>query len=206
VLTIFNARGDYRDPISYLPFHIVNQTAEAGLRGTEGRARGDVGRVVEVRGDRRSDGLGRGLGEVLPELAIADTLSILDDRVLLTLGGRWQSLDVNSYSATTGYRTREGRGGVDGVHRRGGRGQALDVVGVERQPLPRLHHVSRQTEVGAKYDFGTVGVGFAAFEIEQPSGFLDFAPTSVWRETKAGKAAVALTAFTGAAGEVRPSM
>ncbi len=34
VLTIFNARGDYRDPVSYLPFHIVNQTAEAGLRGT----------------------------------------------------------------------------------------------------------------------------------------------------------------------------
>ncbi len=33
--------------------------------------------------------------------------------------------------------------------------------------------VSRQTEVGAKYDFGAVGVGFAAFEIEQPSGFLD---------------------------------
>jgi iron complex outermembrane receptor protein len=33
--------------------------------------------------------------------------------------------------------------------------------------------VSRQTEVGAKYDFGVVGVGVAAFRIEQPFGFLN---------------------------------
>ncbi|WP_216073433.1 hypothetical protein, partial [Acinetobacter baumannii] len=38
-------------------------------------------------------------------IAIADTLSILDDRVLLTLGGRWQGLDVNAYNPVTGFRT-----------------------------------------------------------------------------------------------------
>lgn len=221
VLTIFNTRGDYRDPISYLPFHIVNQTAEAGLRGT-----------VETGPVKHSFGLAAvgfwqdlaqppaqtvgatsvsnlydpvsvaprstvGLSNATPRtssrinrsIAVADTLSILDDRVLLTVGGRWQSLDVNSYNAVTGFRTGSSESGAFSP------GVGLVVKPWERlslyanyiegltSPAPPVNAVnanaafpaavSRQTEVGAKYDFGSVGIGFAAFEIEQPFGFLD---------------------------------
>ncbi|MGE8131841.1 TonB-dependent receptor [Methylobacterium sp. NPDC080182] len=221
VLTIFNARGDYRDPVSFLPFHIVNQTAEAGLRGTVetgpikhsfGLAAvgfwqdlaqppaQNVGATIvsnlyaPVYAPPRStlglsDATPRTSSRINRSIAIADTLSIFDDRVLLTLGGRWQSLDVNSYNPVTGFRAGSSESGAFSP------GVGLVVKPWERlslyanyiegltSPAPPVNavnasaafpaFVSRQTEVGAKYDFGAVGVGFAAFEIEQPSGFLD---------------------------------
>ncbi|MCJ2020807.1 TonB-dependent siderophore receptor [Methylobacterium sp. E-065] len=221
VLTIFNTRGDYRDPVSYLPFHIVNQTAEAGLRGTveTGPVKHSFGlaavgfwqnlaqppaqtvgaTIVSNLYDpvyvapRSTAGLSnatpRTSSRINRSIAIADTLSILDDRVLLTLGGRWQSLDVNSYSPVSGFRTGASESGAFSP------GIGLVVKPWERlslyanyvegltSPAPPVNAVnastafsaavSRQTEAGAKYDFGSVGVGFAAFEIEQPFGFLD---------------------------------
>ncbi|GJD30672.1 Ferrichrome receptor FcuA [Methylobacterium adhaesivum] len=221
VLSIFNARGDYRDPISYLPFHIVNQTAEAGLRGTvdTGPIRHSFGlaavgfwqdlaqppaqtvgsTIVSNLYDpvyvapRSTVGLSnatpRTSSRINRSIAIADTLSAFDDRVLLTLGGRWQSLDVNSYNATTGFRTGSSDSGAFSP------GIGLVVKPLEHlslyanyiegltSPAPPVNavnasaafpaSVSRQTEVGAKYDFGVVGVGVAAFRIEQPFGFLN---------------------------------
>ncbi|WP_238311793.1 TonB-dependent receptor [Methylobacterium organophilum] len=221
VLTIFNTRGDYRDPIGYLPFYIVNQTAEAGLRGTVETgpikhsfglaavgfwqdlaqpAAQNVGATIVSNlynpvyvAPRSTIGLSnatpRTSSRINRSIAIADTLSILDDRILLTIGGRWQSLDVNSYNQTTGFRTGASESGAFSP------GVGLVVKPVERlslyanyiegltSPAPPISArnaneafpaaVSRQTEVGAKYDFGTVGVGFAAFEIEQPFGFLN---------------------------------
>ena len=221
VLSIFNARGDYRDPISYLPVHIVNQTAEAGLRGTvdTGPIRHSFGlaavgfwqdlaqppaqtvgsTIVSNLYDpvyvapRSTVGLSnatpRTSSRINRSIAIADTLSAFDDRVLLTLGGRWQSLDVNSYSATTGFRTGSSDSGAFSP------GIGLVVKPLEHlslyanyiegltSPAPPVNavnasaafpaSVSRQTEVGAKYDFGVVGVGIAAFRIEQPFGFLN---------------------------------
>ena len=221
VLTIFNTRGDYRDPVSFLPFHIVNQTAEAGLRGTveTGPVKHSFGlaavgfwqnlaqptaqtvgaTIVSNLYDpvyvalRSTAGLSnatpRTSSRINRSIAIADTLSILDDRVLLTLGGRWQSLDVNAYSPVSGFRSGASESGAFSP------GIGLVVKPLERlslyanyvegltSPAPPVNAVnassafpaavSRQTEVGAKYDFGTVGVGFAAFEIEQPFGFLD---------------------------------
>jgi len=221
VLSIFNARGDYRDPISYLPFHIVNQTAEAGLRGTvdTGPIRHSFGlaavgfwqdlaqppaqtvgsTIVSNLYDpvyvapRSTVGLSnatpRTSSRINRSIAIADTLSAFDDRVLLTLGGRWQSLDVNSYNATTGFRTGSSDSGAFSP------GLGLVVKPLEHlslyanyiegltSPAPPVNavnasaafpaSVSRQTEVGAKYDFGVVGVGIAAFRIEQPFGFLN---------------------------------
>ncbi len=250
VLTIFDARGDYRDPVSYLPFHIVNQTAEAGLRGT-----------VETGPIKHSFGLAAvgfwqdlaqppaqtvgptiisnlydptyvaprspfGLSNATPRtssrinrsVAIADTLSILDDRVLLTIGGRWQGLDVNSYNPVTGYRT-----GTSDT------GAFSPGVGLVVKPWERLSlyanyvegltspavpinavnataafpaFVSRQTEVGAKYDFGTVGVGVAAFDIEQPSGFLDSRTLVFSVDGRQRNSGVELTVF----GEPAPGM
>ncbi|MCJ2033198.1 TonB-dependent receptor [Methylobacterium sp. J-068] len=221
VLTIFNARGDYRDPISYLPFHIVNETAEAGLRGTleTGPIKHSFGLAAtgfwqdlaqpsaQTVGSTIVSNLYEpiyvaprstvGLSNATPRtssrinrsIAIADTLSAFDDRVLLTLGGRWQGLDVNSYSAVTGARTGSSDTGAFSP------GIGLVIKPIERlslyanyiegltSPAPPVNavnasaafpaSVSRQAEVGAKYDFGSVGVGFAAFRIEQPFGFLD---------------------------------
>lgn len=243
VLTIFNTRGDYRDPISYLPFHIVNRTAEAGLRGS-----------VETGPIKHSFGLAAvgfwqdlaqppaqnvgapivsnlydpvtvaprstvGLSNATPRtssrinrsIAIADTMSLFDDRVLLTVGGRWQSLDVNAYNAVTGFRTGESSSGAFSP------GVGLVVKPWERlslyanyiegltSPAPPVNAVnanaafpaavSRQTEVGAKYDFGSVGVGFAAFEIEQPFGFLDTSTLVFSVDGRQRNSGVELTVF-----------
>lgn len=243
VLTIFNTRGDYRDPISYLPFLIVNRTAEAGLRGT-----------VETGPIKHSFGLAAvgfwqdlaqppaqnvgapivsnlydpvtvaprstvGLSNATPRtssrinrsIAIADTMSLFEDRVLLTVGGRWQSLDVNAYNAVTGFRTGESSSGAFSP------GVGLVVKPWERlslyanyiegltSPAPPVNAVnanaafpaavSRQTEVGAKYDFGSVGVCFAAFEIEQPFGFLDTSTLVFSVDGRQRNSGVELTVF-----------
>lgn len=243
VLTIFNTRGDYRDPISYLPFLIVNRTAEAGLRGT-----------VETGPIKHSFGLAAvgfwqdlaqppaqnvgapivsnlydpvyvaprstvGLSNATPRtssrinrsIAIADTMSLFEDRVLLTVGGRWQSLDVNAYNAVTGFRTGESSSGAFSP------GVGLVVKPWERlslyanyiegltSPAPPVNAVnanaafpaavSRQTEVGAKYDFGSVGVGFAAFDIEQPFGFLDTSTLVFSVDGRQRNSGVELTVF-----------
>ena len=221
ILTIFNARGDYRDPISYLPMHIVNQTAEAGLRGTfeTGPIRHsfglaavgfwqdlaqptaqNVGAVIVSNlydpvtvAPRSTVGLSnatpRTSSRINRSLAVADTMSLFDERLLLTVGGRWQSLDVNSYNPVTGLRTGASESGAFspgvGVVVKPWERLSLYANYVEglTSPAPPVNAVnasaafpaavSRQTEVGAKLDLGALGLGFAAFEIEQPFGFLD---------------------------------
>ncbi|WP_449410525.1 TonB-dependent receptor [Methylobacterium komagatae] len=221
VLTLFNTRGDFRDPIGYLPMHIENETAEVGLRGTvqTGPIKHSFGlaavgfwqdlaqaptqtvgatvvsnlyapRVVAPRSSLGlSDATPRTSSRIIRGVALADTLSVLDERVLLTIGGRWQDIDVNAYNPVTGFRTGMSDSGAFSP------GVGLVVKPVERlslyanyvegltSPAPPVNavnataafpaSVSRQTEAGAKYDFGTVGVGFAAFQIEQPFGYLD---------------------------------
>nr|USU33664.1 TonB-dependent siderophore receptor [Methylobacterium sp. OTU13CASTA1] len=221
VLQIFNTRGDYRDPISFIPFHILNNTAEVGLRGTAetGAVKHSFGLAAVGFWQDQSQVPGVTVGPTIVSnlydpviaaprnaaalsrltpttalrnnrsLAIADTLSFFDDRVLLTLGGRWQDIDVKSISPTTGLRT----GASDSGAFSPGFGlvvkplEHLSVYGnyIEglTSPAPPVNAVnasaafpaavSRQTEIGAKVDFGVVGVGFAAFRIEQPFGFTD---------------------------------
>ncbi|MFD0935285.1 TonB-dependent receptor, partial [Methylobacterium trifolii] len=225
VLTIFNTRGDYRDPISFIPFRIENETVEAGLRGTveTGPVEHSFGLAAvgfwqenaQVPGINVGPTIvsnlydpvylpprtAMGLSEATPRttsranrsIAVADTLSFLEDRVLLTIGGRWQGIDTRSYSAVTGFQTGSSDSGAFSP------GVGLVVKPIERlslyanyiegltSPAPPVNAVnasaafpaavSRQTEVGAKYDFGSVGVGFAAFEIEQPFGYTD--PTTL---------------------------
>lgn len=221
ILTIFNARGDVRNPTNYIPFHIVNDTAEAGLR-----AKFETGPIKHSFGfaavgfwqdlaqppqqnvgapivsnlynpiyvaPRSALGLSnatpRTSARINSSIAVADTMSILDDRVQLTIGGRWQELVVNSYSPTTGFRTgaSESRAFSPGVGLVVKPIEGLSVYGnyVEglTSPAPPVTAqnanaafpavVSKQTEVGVKYDFGKVGVGLAAFQIEQPFGFLN---------------------------------
>ncbi|WP_187272949.1 TonB-dependent siderophore receptor [Methylobacterium sp. WL69] len=221
VLQIFNARGDYRDPISFIPFRIPNETAEVGLRGTveTGPVKHSFGIAAVGFWQDLSQVPGVTVGPTIVSnlydpviaaprspaalsrltpttamrinrsLAIADTLSFFDDRVLLTLGGRWQDIDVKSISPTTGLRTGASDSGafspgfglvVKPLERLSVYGNYIEGLTSPAPPVNAVNAsaafpaaVSRQTEIGAKYDFGTVGVGFAAFRIEQPFGFTD---------------------------------
>jgi iron complex outermembrane receptor protein len=121
-------------------------------------------------------------------VGIADTMSFLDDRVLLTVGGRWQAMGVTNYNTTTGavlptsskneavtpavalvLKPLE-KLSVYGNYIEGltSGGTAPNGTNNQGQVLPAL--VSKQIEVGAKYDFGILGVTVAAFEITRPNG------------------------------------
>lgn len=127
-------------------------------------------------------------------VAIADTLSFAEDRILLTLGGRWQDIQQKGYdtrplpsqgTVTSSYQENRFSPAValavrpfDNLTLYGNYIEALEVgqtapaVAVNAGEIfPPV--VSRQKEVGAKYDFGTVAVTAALFEIEQPSFFTD---------------------------------
>lgn len=129
-------------------------------------------------------------------VAVADTLSFNgDDRFLLTLGGRYQEIDQQSFDTRPG--TPIGRVATNYQEGRfspaitlviqpfanlsfyGNYIEALEVgptnpgiVGTNTdQVFPPV--VTRQKEVGAKYDFGTVAVTAALFEIEQPNAITE---------------------------------
>lgn len=121
--------------------------------------------------------------------AAADTASVLDDRIQLTVGGRLQYIDERSFDAdgTTSSRYRQNR--------------ISPTAALLVQPLPGLSlyanyieqlnqgptapsfatnanaifapYVATQKEVGAKYDFGRVAATLSLFEIEQPQGVVN---------------------------------
>ncbi len=127
-------------------------------------------------------------------VAVADTLSLGEDRFMLTLGGRFQDIAVNSYVT----RPVANQGSLASSYDQGRFSPAIALV---IRPFENLSFygnyiesldagpsapvtavnaneifaptVSRQKEVGAKYDFGTVSVTASLFEIEQPSAFTD---------------------------------
>lgn len=127
-------------------------------------------------------------------VGLADTLSLGDDRFLLTLGGRFQQIDQQSYNTRPG----TGFGNLASTYDQGRFSPALAAVfrptdnlsfygnyieALDPGPSPPLTAVNaneifapvvnRQREFGAKYDFGTVAVTASLFEIEQPNGFTD---------------------------------
>lgn len=138
-----------------------------------------------------SHGVGRRDNETLARaLAVADTLSVLDDRVLLTLGGRFQKLQNKSFDADTGRKT------SDYSDTKATPAVALLVKPIEQLSLYGNYieglqagptapvtadnagetfapFVAKQYEVGAKYDFGKFAVTAAAFQITQQSAFTD---------------------------------
>ncbi|WP_246659793.1 TonB-dependent receptor [Methylosinus sporium] len=124
-------------------------------------------------------------------VAIADTLSAFDDRAFLTLGGRWQQIDVKNYSANTGLITSSTTNQafspaaglvvkpIENLSLYANYIQGLTSGGIAPanainagEAFPAF--ISRQIEVGAKYDFfRTLGLTLAAFDITQPSSFTD---------------------------------
>lgn len=129
-------------------------------------------------------------------VALADTLSFGgDDRFLLTLGGRYQEIDQQSYFTRPGptqgqlaTNYQEGRFSpaitlvirpFENLSFYGNYIEALDVgptapgIGVSNPNAIFPPVVTRQKEIGAKYDFGPVAVSTSLFEIEQPNGIND---------------------------------
>lgn len=129
---------------------------------------------------------------VLRSLYASDTLSVLDDRVMVTVGLRQQNIQVRGYNRTTGARTSD----YD-------QSALTPVVGLVVKPLKELSlyanriegmaqgptapstaansgeifepYRSVQYEVGGKLDFGGFGGSLALFQTTQPSGVTDAA-------------------------------
>lgn len=128
--------------------------------------------------------------DLLRGVAIADTLSILDERVMLTLGGRVQRIEGKTFSPVNGFGASQYDksrfspaialvvkptdklslygNSVEGLNR-----GEVAPAGTSNAGQVFAPFLSKQIEVGAKYDFGTFGVSAAAFEITRPSAFAD---------------------------------
>ena len=118
-------------------------------------------------------------------VALSDTLGFFDDRLLLTLGARWQRVKVDDWNNGV-----KGRTGYDEekVSPSGGLlFKATDKLSLYANYMEGLSQgkvapstsvnddeifppfISRQVEVGAKYDAGAFAVTAAVFRIKQPA-------------------------------------
>lgn len=118
-------------------------------------------------------------------VALCDTLGFLDDRLLLTLGARWQRVKVDDWSNDVKGKTAYDEeklspsGGIlykltdelslyanymEGLSQ----GKiAPSISKNDDEIFPPF--VSRQVEIGAKYDLGTLAITASAFQIKQPA-------------------------------------
>jgi iron complex outermembrane receptor protein len=138
-----------------------------------------------------SRGVGRRNNEVLARtIAVVDTLSALDERIQLTLGGRFQKLQEKNFDADNGRKTSDYSDT-----------KATPAIAVLVKPLAALSiygnyieglqigptapvtadnagetfppFTAEQYEIGAKYDFGDFGVTVAVFQITRQNAFTD---------------------------------
>lgn len=152
----------------------------------------------------------------LTSYAIGDTLSFMDESLLVTLGARRQTLKINSYAYNTGALT----SGYDQSRTSPAAGvvfKATKAVSVyanyieslaagETAPaqiggLPVLNagqalapYVAKQKEIGLKYDGGRLGAAVALFSIDKPRALRNAAGNFA-SEGKDRHQGVELTAF-----------
>lgn len=120
--------------------------------------------------------------------AVTDTLSVFDDTIQLTVGARRQSVQtVGAFdgAAEPSYDAAETTPMVGlvvkpvrGLSLYGSYIEALEKggsasPGAANFPVTLPPAVSKQKEVGAKWDFGSVALTLALFEIERPNDFVD---------------------------------
>lgn len=126
-------------------------------------------------------------------LAFSDTLSVLDDRFQLTLGGRYQHITSLGFNTRPGatpiglqtYTYEEGRFSpaiaamarvTDSISIYGNYVEALTEGPIAPATATNGGEifapvVNTQREIGVKYDGETFGLAAALFQIEEPSGF-----------------------------------
>ena len=127
--------------------------------------------------------------------ALGDTLSMFDERLLVTLGIRHQKLSTRDYAYGTSVKT----GGYEASRNSPAAGAVFKLTPAvslyanyieslsagqtapqNANGLPVVNggesmqpYVSRQKEVGVKYDGGNLGAGLALFTTDKPRGFVD---------------------------------
>lgn len=121
----------------------------------------------------------------LTSFALGDTLSLLDDRLLLTVGARWQKLDLMSFGATyDDSRVSPALGAVWKVGREvslyanyieGLTQGETAPLGTANQAQQLAPYVSRQKEIGVKYDDRSFGATLALFSTTRPRGIVNAA-------------------------------
>jgi len=127
-------------------------------------------------------------------VAIADTMSFVDDRLLVTLGARRQNIDQDTYSYTTGLPT-DGYESARTTPVAGVVFKATKEVSVYANYIEALlpgetapsttssgivlnggtvfaPYRSKQKEIGVKYDGGNLGGSLSAFSTTQPQYFV----------------------------------
>lgn len=213
---ILNAAGDTSNIPGYYKFNVDRSTADVGLRSLF--ETGPVNHTVTVMATRYQDELSRGINNgteirsniyhpvdvpkqyinapkvlrisesELSGVALTDTLSVLDDRVQLTLGVRRQDIESRNYSASGAVTSRYDDSAT------------TPVVGVVVKPWEHVSlyynyveglskgdvapataanageafapYKSKQHEVGVKFEQDTFMTTLALFQIEKPSGEL----------------------------------
>lgn len=127
---------------------------------------------------------------VLSSIALADTLSILDERVQLTLGARLQKIDSTGFNRNTGAITSSYKEDkitpMVGLVVKPWQQVSLYanyIQGLQQGPTAPLTainageifapFVTQQYEVGTKVDFGRIATTLALYQVAQPSGIID---------------------------------
>ncbi len=159
----------------------------------------------------------------LSSFSIGDTLSFAQDRVLLTLGLRHQKIDVRSYAYNTGAEDapyKQSRNSpavgllvkltpdvsayanyIESLAQGGTAPQTHDGLPVQNAGEMLAPYVSKQKEIGLKYDGGGLGGGLALFSTDKPRAYVG--DDNVYRASgKDRHQGVELTMF----GEVTPAI
>ncbi len=120
-------------------------------------------------------------------VAVSDTLGFFDDRLLLTLGLRRQSIGADAWSAASGARTANYEDSIT-TPAYGLVFKASDVVSLYANSIESLQqgpsapaaavnrgtmfapYRTKQIEAGVKLDWGTFGGSLGVYRIEQPQG------------------------------------
>ncbi|WP_420963893.1 TonB-dependent receptor [Brucella sp. IR073] len=212
--TLLNSAGDVRvTPQNYI-FDVDRTTAETGVRAKFETASIDHTVTLQATGLRQSLDRGVNTGKAQPTniyhpfprpdenvpepdgapkisentfygFALSDTLSMVDDRVLVTLGGRWQHVDSENYNLATGAVTSSKEGAftpLAGIVVKPWEKVSLyanyaEGLSVESAPgtasnageiLPPYR--SKAYEIGTKVDFGRMVLTLSLFQIEKPYG------------------------------------
>jgi iron complex outermembrane receptor protein len=127
---------------------------------------------------------------IFTSYALADTLSMLDDKVLLTVGARHQSIKAEGYDYNSGasnahyaetkvtpmagivYRPVKAvalyANYIEGLQQ----GPTASGSGILNSGVIFAPYVSRQKEIGVKYEVGTLGATAAVFSTSQPSAYV----------------------------------
>ena len=214
--TLINAAGDTSSIPGYYKFEVERYTLDAGARLRFDT--GPVSHRTALQVSRYRDVLSRGIISGAPilsniyhpvdrpkpyipkpdtpkvseseltGLALADTLSVLDDRVQLTVGVRRQNIKSDNYNATGMVTTSYDDGRTTPLY--GAVIKPWDHVSFYYNYIEGLSkgdiapstasnageifapYVSRQHELGVKADYGTFTSTLSLFQITKPSGEL----------------------------------